>query len=120
MRLTKNLAETEEGRRIYGIITYPTGQGLLLRNEAEIHFEQGNYQEAEDLFRKSYQVGIRCGNVLNAIKRLLGIAALRKECDIRPFLHDEDVRSASSLMKELEGEHWRGYLTHILEEIKNS
>jgi hypothetical protein len=50
MRLTKKISEMDEGKRIYDMTTAATGQGLLVRNQAEIYFENGNYNEAKDLF----------------------------------------------------------------------
>jgi len=119
-KINRNMDALAEGEHIYDLTSYETGKGLALKNRAEYHFQNREYETSKQLFLDSYDTGINSGNKLNAIKGLFGVAKCNKALRITPLLEQDDIEKLKDLMGQIEGHDWQKYFTRVLKEIEKS
>lgn len=117
-RIDRNIDSLAEGMHIYDLTTAMTGKGLALRNMAEYHFKNREYDRSKQFFLDFFVTGINSGNKLNAIKGLLGVAKCNRSLGITPLLEQDDLLKLKDLMGNIEGKNWQKYFTRILNEIE--
>lgn len=117
-RINKDIESLNEGEHIYDLTTAATGKGLALRNRAEYHFENKEFDLSKKYFYDFFDSGIKSGNNLNAIKGLFGIAKCNKTLKITPLLEQNELYSLKKLMFNIEGKNWQKYFSKILNEIE--
>ncbi|MBF0607266.1 MAG: SIR2 family protein [Candidatus Magnetobacterium sp. LHC-1] len=116
-RINSNVEALINGELIYDLTSASTGKGLALRNRADHLFNQGDYENAKTIFYKFMKISVECGNKLNAIKALLGVARCNKKLSIKPSMTADELLILKNIMAGVEGKNWRNSFAKILKII---
>lgn len=89
--------------RIYGMFSHKTGAELLRRNEADAAFERGDHMAALAGYRDYLGMALRNGNVLNAVKAMLGQFRVREAMGHPPLNDPAELAQFVELAGQVEG-----------------
>lgn len=90
--------------RIYGMFSHRTGAELLRRNEADAAFERGDHMTALAGYRDYLDMALRNGNVLNAVKAMLGQFRVREAMGCPPLDDPAELGQFVELAGQVEGQ----------------
>lgn len=114
-RISPEILFNKEGELIFHLLRNRTGIGLHYRNLADYYFLEFKYSKAKRTYEKFYNSGKKSGNVLNAIKGLIGIIRCNLIVCHKPLLTNTQFKDYIKFRNRIESKYWKIYL-HLIQD----